>query len=176
MAGDPGAGSPRGGHPTRAVPELGLQPQRRSLSFPRLFPAGISLYIGITPLSPPCDPARPCPAGSATSGVPIPTGSPCSRLLRCGKRLPANPTIPSSVSEAAGLGAGLRGLAGARLGPGRVGGDVVPAKALSAGRQRRAGTSPAFPVKTSCCERAPAWEAAGRRGRAFSGILIPVCH
>lgn len=65
------------------------------LLFPA-FPAGSSLYVGIMPLSPPCDGAHPCPACSATSGTPVPSGLNllgCSNPhLCCGKPPPANPT------------------------------------------------------------------------------------
>lgn len=79
-----------GVRPTRAVPELGVQPGTVAPQCVRLglilllcqaFPAGSSSYVGIMPLSPPCDAAHPCPACSGMSGIPQPQRARPARML-----------------------------------------------------------------------------------------------
>lgn len=137
------------------------------------------------PLSPPCDTARPSPACSGTSGIARPQRarpaqmflSPPALWEPAPNKSPSPAPIPSSISGGFWAGSGLGDWRGGRLGAGRVG-DAVPERCEPKRRacQRCAGTEPAFPGKTSRCAHTPAWEAAGRRGGAFSGILIPVCH
>lgn len=169
------------GHWYGGVPERGVQlcipaPQRVRLGLILLgqaFPAGSHSCVGMKPLSPPGDTARPCPACSGTSGNP--------RGLDLlggfhGKPLPGNPT--SCVRSYPAFW-GLLGWEGA-VGPGwevagpwQVG-DVVLGMIQSSG-QPLAAQSRLSQWKESV-GITPGWDTAGRRGRARPDVSIPVCH
>lgn len=105
----------------------------------------------------PAQPARAPLASPIPSGLDLLRGS-CPHL-QCGKLPPANPTsrVQSHPASRGLLGweRGCGDQPGRWLGPRRIRGAVlgeVRTKALSTHRQCCAGTNPAFPVKTSCCE------------------------